>query len=46
MDIHDIRTAYQAARAQGRRARDAAESIGVSEGAALAAHIVSVFYYW
>ncbi|QRR35406.1 hemin-degrading factor [Hydrogenophaga sp. YM1] len=39
MEIHDIRTAYQAARAQGRRARDAAESIGVSEGAALAAHI-------
>ncbi len=39
MDTHELRTAYQAARATGLRARDAAAAIGVSEGAALAAHI-------
>lgn len=39
MDTHEIRTAYQAARAKGQRARDAAAAIGLSEGAALAAHI-------
>lgn len=39
MDTVHIRTAYQAARAKGLRARDAAAAVGVSEGAALAAHI-------
>lgn len=39
MNHHEIRTAYEAARAKGLRARDAAEAIGVSEGAALAAYI-------
>ncbi|WP_029462369.1 hemin-degrading factor [Serpentinimonas barnesii] len=39
MNIAEIRNAYQAARAKGLRARDAAEHIGLSEGAALAAHL-------
>lgn len=39
MNTHDIRTAFEAARAKGLRARDAAEAIGASEGAALAAYI-------
>jgi len=39
MQAENIRQAYQAARAQGLRARDAAEHIGLSEGAALAAHL-------
>lgn len=39
MNTHEIRTAYEAARAKGLRARDAAEAIGLSEGVALAAHI-------
>ncbi len=39
MQAEPIRQAYQAARAQGLRARDAAEHIGLSEGAALAAHL-------
>lgn len=39
MNPHEIRTAYEAARAKGLRARDAAEAIGASEGAALAAYI-------
>jgi len=39
MNTTDIRQAYQAARTQGLRARDAAEHIGLSEGAALAAHL-------
>ena len=38
MNSHDIRTAFQAARAQGLRAKEAAESIGQSEGAAIHAH--------
>lgn len=39
MSPEQIRTAYQQARARGLRARDAADAIGVSEGAALAAHL-------
>lgn len=39
MSPEHIRTAYQQARARGLRARDAADAIGVSEGAALAAHL-------
>ena len=38
MNTPDIRTAFQAARARGLRAREAAEAIGLSEGAAIAAH--------
>lgn len=38
MNPHDIRTAFRAARASGLRAKEAAEAIGVSEGAAVAAH--------
>ncbi len=38
MNAHEIRTAFQAARAGGLRAKEAAESIGVSEGGAIAAH--------
>lgn len=38
MNAHDIRTAFQAARASGLRAKEAAEAIGLSEGAAIAAH--------
>nr|WP_315243469.1 ChuX/HutX family heme-like substrate-binding protein [uncultured Albidiferax sp.] len=34
----DLRAAFAAARAQGKRAKEAAESIGSSEGAAVAAH--------
>ncbi|CAN7586929.1 hemin-degrading factor [Acidovorax sp. LjRoot117] len=34
----DIRAQFAAARATGKRAKDAAESIGLSEGAAVAAH--------
>ena len=39
MQAEPIRQAYQAARAKGLRARDAAEHTGLSEGAALAAHL-------
>lgn len=42
MNHHEIRTAYEAARAKGLRARDAADAIGLSEGAALAAYIGAV----
>jgi len=38
MNHDDIRTAFHTARAAGLRAREAAESIGVSEGEAIAAH--------
>ncbi len=38
MNIQDIRSTFQTARSRGLRAREAAESIGVSEGAAIAAH--------
>ena len=38
MNAHDIRAAFQAARASGLRAKEAAESIGLSEGGAIAAH--------
>lgn len=38
MNTHDIRTAFHAARASGLRAKEAAELIGLSEGAAIAAH--------
>lgn len=38
-DAASIRAAFAAARAQGRRARDAARAIGISEGAAIAAHV-------
>jgi putative hemin transport protein len=38
MNNEHIRAALAQARAQGHRARDAAESLGLSEGAALAAH--------
>ena len=34
----NIRARFAAARATGKRAKDAAESIGLSEGAAIAAH--------
>ena len=34
----DLREAFEAARRSGRRAKDAAESLGLSEGAAIAAH--------
>jgi len=34
----DIRERFAAARAAGKRAKDAAESLGLSEGAAVAAH--------
>ncbi len=39
MNPHEIRTAYEAARTKGLRARDAAEAIGASEGTVLAAYI-------
>lgn len=39
MNVHDIRNAFQTARASGLRAREAAEAIGLSEGAAVAAHV-------
>jgi putative hemin transport protein len=42
MDTHEIRSAYEAARASGLRARDAAEAIGASEGAALAPYIGAI----
>lgn len=38
MNHADIRTAFQAARSSGLRAKEAAEAIDVSEGAAVAAH--------
>ncbi|QHE88655.1 hemin-degrading factor [Hydrogenophaga sp. BPS33] len=38
MQARDIRTAFQSARAGGLRAKEAAESIDLSEGAAIAAH--------
>lgn len=38
MNAHDIRAAFQTVRASGLRAREAAEAIGLSEGAAIAAH--------
>ena len=38
MNHQNIRTAFQAARATGLRAKEAAEAIGVSEGEAIAAH--------
>ena len=38
MNHHEIRSAFQAARASGLRAKEAAESAGVSEGAAINAH--------
>ena len=38
MNAHDIRTAFQGMRASGLRAKEAAESLGLSEGAAVAAH--------
>ena len=38
MHDHDIRTAFQAMRERGLRAKEAAESAGLSEGAAIAAH--------
>ena len=38
MNPHDIRTAFQARRASGLRAREAAEAIGISEGEAVGAH--------
>lgn len=37
-NAHDIRTAFQGARASGLRAKEAAELLGLSEGAAIAAH--------
>lgn len=39
MNAEDIRSRFEQARARGLRARDAAESLGLSEGAALAAHL-------
>ncbi|OGB91359.1 MAG: hemin receptor [Burkholderiales bacterium RIFCSPLOWO2_12_FULL_67_210] len=39
MNAEDIRTRFEQARARGLRAREAAESLGLSEGAALAAHV-------
>ena len=38
-DAETIRQQFAEARAQGKRAKDAAESIGLSEGAAVAAHV-------
>jgi len=38
MNAHDVRIAFQAARSSGLRAKEAAETIGLSEGAAIAAH--------
>ncbi len=38
MTVHDIRNAFQAARSSGLRAKEAAESTGLSEGGAINAH--------
>ncbi|MES2533257.1 MAG: ChuX/HutX family heme-like substrate-binding protein [Pseudomonadota bacterium] len=38
MNASEIRTAFTALRAQGKRHKDAAEALGLSEGAAIAAH--------